>query len=815
MKFIARGICLVFSCTALFVSGSPVLTTLHSLSVFPQGAQPAGPLIQGLDGNLYGSTRNGGTNGGFGTIFRMTTNGVVTTLYTFSDGSDGAAPSGNLVQATDGNLYGTTQRGGDTFGDGTIFRISTNGSFTSLYEFTGGADGSIPVSGLIQGADGSLYGAARNGGDDEGDGTIFQITTDGVFTVLYTFTGGSDGSEPVSALIQGVDGNLYGTAEAGGDENGDGTVFQLTTNGVFATFYQFTGGADGGNPSGGLVQGIDGNLYGTTQVGGDQNGAGDGTVFQISTNGVFNTLYLFTGGVDGFKPTSGLVQGTNGILYGSTFSGAAGGRGALFQVTTNGVFTTLYTFPGGSDGANPLATLLCASDGQLYGSTLNGNTNGAGTLFKISSVGEYSQFFSFPGNNDGAFPWANLILGQDGNYYGTTELGGELNQGVVFRATPEGAITVLHSFGSITPFVGLQTMDGFSPEGPLIQGGDGTFYGTTFGGGTNGSGVVFSITTNGLFKVLHSLVGPSDGANPSAGLIFGQDGNLYGTAFAGGASNEGTLFQITTNGSFTTLTSFIGNNGGPECTLLQGADGYLYGTTAGNGGYGAVFRASTNGGYVPIHSFTGGADGANPQAGLVLGADGAFYGTTSSWFISGYGAVFKVDMSGNFAVVAQFAGTNGASCMAPLALGKDGNLYGTTWVGGADDYGTLFQVTPAGVLTTLWSFDLAGGGYPRSLVLASNGIFYGLANFGEGGNGTFFRLDLRPTLQPLSQIDSTLDIGWTAVPGLKYQIQYRTNLSLGDWVNLGGTNVATNDIMQTTDTIGADAGRFYRAALLP
>ncbi len=233
----------------------------------------------------------------------MTTNGVVTTLYVFSANGDGAGPAGSIVQASDGNIYGTTRGGADLSGRGTIYRISTNGDFTSLYQFTGGADGSEPASGLILGADGSLYGTAYYGGDDEGDGTIFQCTTDGVFTLLYTFTDGGDGSGP-SALVQGVDGSLYGTTEG---DDGQGTIFQITTNGVFTTLYQFTGGADGGHPAAGLVPGVDGSLYGTTEVGGDEM-AGGGTVFQISTNGIFNTLYLFTNGVDGGRPTSGTVR---------------------------------------------------------------------------------------------------------------------------------------------------------------------------------------------------------------------------------------------------------------------------------------------------------------------------------------------------------------------------------------------------------------------------------------------------------------------------------------------------------------------------
>jgi uncharacterized repeat protein (TIGR03803 family) len=823
MKIFTRGICLAVSCAALSVSGSPVFTTLHGFSVFPKGAQPETPLIQGRDGNFYGATLDAGTNGGFGTIFRLTTGGVATTLYTFSGGSDGAFPSGNLIQATDGNLYGTTQGGGDTNGDGTIFRITTNGAFTSLYQFTGGSDGGVPMSGLIQGTDGSLYGAAQSGGDVNLDGTIFKITIGGAFSVIYTFTGGSDGAGPTSALIQGVDGNLYGTAESGGDVNLDGTIFQITTNGAFALLYQFAGTPDGSGPTGALVQGVDGKLYGTTEFGGTN---GFGSVFQLTTNiasSAYASLYAFTGGADGSRPAAGLIQDTNGLLYGTANSGGVNGQGTIFQITTSGAFTRMYPFAGGSDGANPKATLLHANDGLLYGSTTHGNTNDAGIIFRISTASAYAPFFFFPGINDGALPSADMILGKDGNYYGTTEGAGGVKDQVIFRATPAGVVTVLYTFGSITNSSG-QPLDGDFVEGGLVQGSDGTLYGTSSDGGASAAGTIFSLTTNGVFTVLYSFTGTSDGSGPEGNLVFGKDGSLYGTTLGGGdTAGDGVIFQITTNGNFTVLFTLDAADGSPNGSLVQGSDGYLYGTAAGDTGFGTVFKVSTNanvtGDFSTLYSFSGGADGAFPEAGLALGTDGSFYGTTSGGGTLSDGTVFKiVPTTTNFIILTNFAGTNGSFCMAPLTLGKDGNFYGTTDGGGTNDNGTLFQVTPSGVLTRLWLFNGANDGSnpDNALISGGNGVFYGLAeNTGPGGNGTFFRLDLTPYLQPLSKVGSTLNISWVAAPGLKYLLQYRTNLTTGNWVNIGGTNVATNSIMQATDTVGPDVRRFYRAALLP
>jgi uncharacterized repeat protein (TIGR03803 family) len=438
-------------------------------------------------------------------------------------------------------------------------------------------------------------------------------------------------------------------------------------------------------------------------------------------------------------------------------------------------------------------------------------------VIPVSGAPILTSLHGFSGGiNDGALPSADMILGRDGNFYGTTEGNGISGDQVIFRASPAGVITVLHTFGSITNSSG-QPLDGDFVEGGLVQGSDGTLYGTASGGGPTDSGTIFSITTNGAFTLLYTFSGP-DGDTPEGNLVFGKDGSLYGTTIFGGATDDGTIFQITTNGNFTSLVSLDSTDGSPNGSLVQGADGNLYGTAFGNTGLGTVFQVSTNGAFTVLYPFTGLADGGDPLAGLTFGTDGFLYGTTTSGGTFDTGTVFKIDTSGNLTTLAQFDGTNGSLCEAPLTLGKDGNFYGTATAGGTNENGTLFQVTPAGVLTTLWLFNGANDGSnpDDALISSGNGIFYGLAeNAGSGNNGTFFRLDLTPYLQPISRTGSTLNLSWASVPGLKYLLQYRTNLNVGSWLNLGGTNVATNSIMQATDTVGPDARRFYRAALLP
>jgi uncharacterized repeat protein (TIGR03803 family) len=249
-------------------------STIYNFIGAPDGVAPPGNLIQASDGNFYGMTPVGGVNNG-GTVFKMTTAGVLTVLYNFIGAPDGVSPQGSLTQASDGNLYGMTSGGGANNG-GTVFKITTAGVLTVLYNFIGAPDGVSPQGSLIQASDGNLYGMASGGGANNG-GTVFKITTAGVLTVLYNFIGAPDGVSPQGNLIQGSDGNLYGMASGGGAGN-CGTVFKITTAGVLTVLYAFNG-TDGVSPQDSLVQASDGNLYGMTSGGGANNG---GTVFQIN-----------------------------------------------------------------------------------------------------------------------------------------------------------------------------------------------------------------------------------------------------------------------------------------------------------------------------------------------------------------------------------------------------------------------------------------------------------------------------------------------------------------------------------------------------
>ncbi len=375
----------MFLAAAAIVSPAQTLTTLINFDI-TNGAEPGASPIQGTDGNFYGTAFYGGTNSS-GTVFEMTPAGALTTLYNFCSQSgctDGANPSGALVQGTDGDFYGTTGFGGAGTGHGTVFKITPSGALTTLHIFVA-SDGAAPSAALVQGADGNFYGTTEFGGANN-LGTVFKITPAGTLTTLHSFAG-TDGSYPFAGLVQGADGNFYGTTEFGGANN-LGTVFKITPAGTLTTLHSFNN-TDGAYPEAALVQGSDGNFYGTTDDDGPNN---YGTVFQITPAGTLTTLHSFNNN-DGAYPEAGLTQGADGDYYGTTELGGSsgncngGGCGTVFKITPAGTLTTLHSFDS-SDGFMPLG-LVQATNVKFYGATFRGGTSsncgtsGCGTVFSL------------------------------------------------------------------------------------------------------------------------------------------------------------------------------------------------------------------------------------------------------------------------------------------------------------------------------------------------------------------------------------------------------------------------------------------------
>jgi uncharacterized repeat protein (TIGR03803 family) len=383
---------LFWAATAIATSAQTV-TILHNFDQTDDGSQPEFmSLIQGTDGNLYGTTSAGAANAG-GTVFKITLGGTLTTLHSFCAQSfcaDGQEPLAGLVQASDGNFYGTTYYGGAD-ANGEIFKITPAGTLTTFYSFCAinlCGDGTNPHGALIQGTDGNLYRTTQQGGT-HGDGTVFKITLGGQLTTLYSFCSQAlcaDGSIPDAGLVQGSDGNFYGTTERGGP--GDGSIFKITPSGVLTNLYSFciqSGCPDGGQPLAPLAKGTDGNFYGTTEIGGANNG---GTVFKMTRAGVLTTLHNFAYSTDGSTLYAPVVQGNDGNFYGVTNNGGGGNSvGTAYKITPTGTLTTLYNFcslSNCSDGASPEGGLVQDTNGTFYGTTNSGGI-GWGTVFSLAT----------------------------------------------------------------------------------------------------------------------------------------------------------------------------------------------------------------------------------------------------------------------------------------------------------------------------------------------------------------------------------------------------------------------------------------------
>jgi uncharacterized repeat protein (TIGR03803 family) len=386
-------------------------------------------------------------------------------------------------------------------------------TFKSLDSFDN-TDAAFPWATLLQASDGNFYGTTQNGGNTAcnlGCGTIFKITPDGKLTT-FKFDG-TNGSQPYAALVQAANGDFYGVTSTGGADN-LGTVFKFTPNGGLTTLHSFDG-TDGQVPTGTLVQATDGNFYGTTQSGGSTD---QGTVFKITPSGALTTLYTFTGGADGVAPVAGLIQATDGNLYGTTWGDAYHNLnvGTVFKITLRGKLTTLHSFET-TDGANPQGGLVQGTDGDFYGTTEEGGTYNYGTIFKLTPKGKLTTLHSFSGGTDGDTPVCTLVQATDGNFYGTASYDGKYpNFGTVFKITPSGKLTTLHNFDS---------KDGSYPYAGLVQATSGKFYGATFAGGsstacTYGCGTVFSLSV-GLGPFVETL--PTSGKVGAAIRILGTD----------------------------------------------------------------------------------------------------------------------------------------------------------------------------------------------------------------------------------------------------------------------------------------------------
>lgn len=616
--------------TVYRLSAAGVESIVHSFAGGTDGANPMGGVIVDAAGNLFGTTSAGGMAMGVygaGVVYKVDPSGIETLLHTFTTGEDGGFPLAGLVLDKQGNLYGTTA-GAGLDNAGVIFKVSPAGSEAVIYTFTGGADGGFPAAALTLDANGNLYGTAENGGS--GFGVVFTVSKAGEETVLHTFSGGSDGEYPQSGVIRDSRGNLFGTTAYSGT-GGYGVVYKLTSTGTETILYSFSQLADaqGQDSEGGVIFGAAGQLYGATVGGGS---GGTGVIYEVTGVGQENVLYNFPGSPGGFSPQCTLTEDASGNLYGTNTDGGIG-FGLVFEILPSGQEKVLHTFTGGADGGLPLAGVTLDAAGNLYGTAFLGGAENEGVIYKLDPSGQETTLYSFTGNADGADPGSAVILDAQGNIYGTTPTGGAFGFGVVYRVTAAGVETVLHTFAGGT--------DGAHPQAGVTRDAAGNLYGTANSGGAENAGVVYRLDPAGKETILYSFTNGPDGGVPQTGLVLSPSGILYGTTDFGGMNNGGVVFKISGT-TETVLFNFNFTDGMFPSTLVRGPAGNLYGTASdgGTNGDGVVFQITPSGEETILHDFSG-TDGASPS-GILLDSSGTLYGATFAGGAAGGGVVYQL-----------------------------------------------------------------------------------------------------------------------------------------------------------------------------
>jgi len=438
---------------AATVAGAQTYTDLYNFDNI-HGADPQAILAQGRDGNLYGTTYNGGTKGA-GEVFQITPTGSLTVLHNFDGGINGGYPQSGLTLGTDGNFYGTTYYGGANNYYGTIFKITPRGSLTTLYSFTGGSDGMQPMAPPIQGTDGSFYGTTEGPNSLIPGGTVYKVSSLGAFTLLAQLED-AYGAHSHASLLQATDGLFYGTTYDGGcyctDSNGQ--IFTVTGTGVLTFIYNFdvTHGAKADAP---LIQGNDGNFYGTAYAGGSNDW---GVVFELTPQGAITVLHNF-GDVaqDGYGPEAGLVQATDGNFYGATHSGGtggcSGGCGVISQITAAGDYSILYNFDG-AHGEYPTSTPMQHTNGKIYGLASAGGTSDDGVVYSFDmGLGRFVSLVSTTGKVGKTIE----VLGQ--GFTGTTVVAFN-GTAATFTVVSDTYLKTTVPSGATTGFVTVTTPSG-------------------------------------------------------------------------------------------------------------------------------------------------------------------------------------------------------------------------------------------------------------------------------------------------------------------------------------------------------------------
>lgn len=683
------------------------------------GARPKGRLLQGSDGNFYGVTAAGGASGA-GIVFRASRDGTLTTLHDFSLAE--APVLGGLVEGADGAFYGLVGHG-----LGMLYRVTADGAFTPVATFDG-ANGAGPAGVLTRGSDGALYGLGL--GNYNWPASVFKLDGSGTLATVATFSGitdtnahcsnvleGGDGTfyaaigrsvfrvtpagavstiatlegDCVGELTLGGDGNIYGTTATGGDPAGS-TLFSLSLAGTMTRVASL-----GFSVSSGAVEGVDGAFYGTTTT------CCSSYAYRVASDGSVATLATFD---TAMGTVSALRLGTDGNFYGSSIDFDQGYLGYLYELKPDGTVSTLSTFVY-ENGAEAVA-LMRGADGLLYGVTARGGSRDGGTLFKLGGDGTLQVVASFPWPGEGPIQRC-LIQGTDGAFYGVTASRPPLEQSRIFRVALDGSVVAIVTVPSSVS----------SSLGCPLEATDGNFYGAA---GVFGSpGFIYQATPDGSFSQWFKF--SSNGIGPTGPLVQGVDGSLFGTASGG----YGSVFKVSPNRTLTTLRSYSGSDGAYPHDLAIDSQGRILGLTE-NFSDGTYFHGATlfridDPGVPTVVTFAG---RGFPDGPPVFGPDGAAYVLTNDFLNLIQVSVLRVDNDGT---VTRIAEADWTSHVRALTFGQDGLMYAVSDGAGANKRGAVVRIPRSRAAP---QFDTGGGA--GAFELWSSGFLLLLAVFRRRGS---------------------------------------------------------------------------------
>ncbi len=579
-----------------FDPATNIFTKKFDFSAINKGEYPFGSLVQAASGKLYGMTFQGGANN-FGVLFEYDlSTGTFTKKLDFAAATNGSNPYGTLLNANNDKLYGMTYGGGSS-DYGVLFEYdpATN-TYLKLLDFDGTNNGRNPYGSLMQASNGKLYGLTSGGGTNW-LGVLFEYDlTTSTYAKQFNFDGYVNGTGPYGTLVQAANNKLYGITNAGGTFD-MGVVFEYDyTSSTFAKKFEFDGANAGSTPFGSMIRTTNDKLYGMTSEGGT---SGWGVLFEYDANSnTFQKSFDFEKATNGKTPSGSLIKAINGKIYGMTSLGGTNNMGVIFEYNLSTLtITKKFDFDGATNGKDPRGSLIQATNGKIYGVTYAGGSNDDGVLFEYdAATNTYLKKLDFDSVISGQHPYEALLQATNGKLYGMTSLGGASNNGVLFEYNPATS-----TYTKKLDFDGINS--GSRPNGSLMQALNGKIYGMTSQGGSSDMGVLFEFdpATNIYTKKL-DFGGSAYGRNPTGSLIQGNDGKLYGMTYLGGTNDKGVLFEydIATS-TFEKELDFDGTTLGsyPEGSLLQAANGKLYGMTysGGTSSLGVIFEydiTSTN-----------------------------------------------------------------------------------------------------------------------------------------------------------------------------------------------------------------------------